>query len=49
LLALLFSFDDVLLANGVEGWSAISRRDAISQVSAEETVREMEALNAAAR
>ena len=39
-----FSFDDVVVAPETQGWSRVLRRDAISQVSADDTVREMEAL-----
>jgi hypothetical protein len=39
-----FSFDDVVAVKGVSGWSAIAERDAIKEVSARTTVRELEAL-----
>jgi hypothetical protein len=39
-----FSFDDVVTVKQVSGWSAIAERDAIKEVSATTTVRELEAL-----
>jgi len=39
-----FSFDDVVAVPASQGWSQVVRRDAISEVSADDTVREMEAL-----
>ena len=39
-----FSFDDVVAHRSAPGWSIVDRRDAVSQVNAETTVRELEAL-----
>jgi hypothetical protein len=39
-----FSFDDVVAIRDGTGWSEIVRRDAIKEVSAKTTVRELEAL-----
>lgn len=39
-----FSFDDVVALKDAPGWSVIEERDAIQEVSARTTVRELEAL-----